>query len=121
MMKELVLRASGKTTAKMLEEANERLELAESALKAAGFTQASPSNQWNPPVGAGASPLLQRIDDLSAQRDELLALVKEFAGAMQECGDWPDTISSMTMLARIAEKSRNYISETKGGAAWSMS
>ena len=73
MMKELVLRASGKTTAKMLEEANERLELAESALKAAGFTQASPSNQWKPPVGPSASPLLQRIDDLSTQRDELLS------------------------------------------------
>ena len=72
MMKELVLRASGKTTAKMLEEASDRLELAESSLKAAGFTQASPSNQWKPPVGPSASPMLQRIDDLSTQRDELL-------------------------------------------------
>ena len=73
MMKELVLMASGKTTAKMLEEANERLELAESSLKAAGFTQASPANQWKPPVAPSASPLLQRIDDLSTQRDELLS------------------------------------------------
>ena len=77
MMEELVLLASGKTTAKMLEEANERLELAESALKAAGFTQASPSNQWKPPVGPSASPLLQRIDDLSTQRDELLATMRQ--------------------------------------------
>ena len=113
MMEELVLLASGKTTAKMLEEANERLELAESALKAAGFTQASPSNQWKPPVGPSASPMLQRIDDLSTQRDELLSLVEEFAGAMQGCGDWPDTTSSMASLALIAEKSRNYISKTK--------
>ena len=73
MMEELVLLASGKTTAKMLEEANERLELADSALKAAGFTQASPSNQWKPPVVPSASPLLQRIDDLSTQLDELLS------------------------------------------------
>ena len=113
MMKELVLLASGKTTAKMLEEANDRLALAESSLKAAGFTQASPSNQWKPPVGPSASPMLQRIDDLSTQRDELLSLVEEFAGAMQDCGDWPDTTSSMASLARIAEKSRNYISKTK--------
>ena len=113
MMEELVLLASGKTTAKMLDEANERLELAESALKAAGFTQASPSNQWKPPVGPSASPLLQRIDDLSTQRDELLSLVEEFAGAMQDCGDCPDTTSGMASLARIAEKSRNHISKTK--------
>ena len=73
-----VVRASGKTPAKMLEEANERLDLAENSLKAAGFTQASPSNQWKPPVGPSASPLLQRIDDLSAQRDELLALANNF-------------------------------------------
>ena len=113
MMEELMSRANGKTAAKMLEEASERLELAERSLRAAGFTQASPSNQWKPPVGPSASLLLQRIDDLSAQRDELLALVNEFAGAMQECGDWPDTTSSMASLARIAERSRNYISQTK--------
>ena len=117
MMEELMSQANGKTAAKMLEEASDRLELAERSLRAAGFTQASPSNQWKPPVWPSASPLLQRVDDLSAQRDELLALVNEFAGAMQECYDWPDTSSSQEKLARIAEKSRNYISETKGGAA----
>ena len=55
--------------------------------------------------------------ELTTQRDELLSLVEEFATEMQECYDWPDTSSSQEKLARIAEKSRNYISETKGGAA----
>ena len=44
MMEELMSQDNGKTAAKMLEEASERLELAESSLKSAGFTQASPSN-----------------------------------------------------------------------------
>lgn len=41
-----------------------RLELAEKALKSAGFTQLSHSNEWKPPLGSSAGPLLDKIDQL---------------------------------------------------------
>ena len=41
-----------------------RLELAEKALKSAGFTQLSHSNEWKPPLGPSAGPLLDKIDQL---------------------------------------------------------
>ena len=102
MMEELVLLASGKTTAKMLEEANERLELAESALKAAGFTQASPSNQWKPPVGPSASPMLQRIDDLSTQRDELLAAMRQTLAMLRVTSHGPSAANRAEEMLHAA-------------------
>ena len=102
MMEELVLLASGKTTAKMLEEANERLELAESALKAAGFTQASPSNQWKPPVGPSASPLLQRIDDLSTQRDELLVAMRQTLAMLRVTSHGPSAANKAEEMLHAA-------------------
>ena len=102
MMEELVLLASGKTTAKMLEEANERLELAERSLKAAGFTQASPSNQWKPPVGPSASPLLQRIDDLSKQRDELLAAMRQTLAMLRVTSHGPSAANKAEEMLHAA-------------------
>ena len=102
MMKELVLRASGKTTAKMLEEASDRLELAESSLKAAGFTQASPSNQWKPPVGPSASPMLQRIDDLSTQRDELLAAMRQTLAMLRVTSHGPSAANRAEEMLHAA-------------------
>ena len=102
MMEELVLRASGKTTAKMLEEANERLELAESSLKAAGFTQASPANQWKPPVAPSASPLLQRIDDLSTQRDELLAAMRQTLAMLRVTSHGPSAANKAEEMLHAA-------------------
>ena len=102
MMKELVLRASGKTTAKMLEEANDRLALAESSLKAAGFTQASPSNQWKPPVGPSASPLLQRIDDLSTQRDELLVAMRQTLAMLRVTSHGPSAANKAEEMLHAA-------------------
>ena len=55
-------------------------------------------------------------DEIVQQRDELLALVDEFAGAMQDCGDWPDTTSSQENIARVAGKARKLINELEGGA-----
>lgn len=102
MMKELVLRASGKTIAKMLEEANERLELAESSLKAAGFTQVSPANQWKPPVAPSASPLLQRIDDLSTQRDELLAAMRQTLAMLRVTSHGPSAANKAEEMLHAA-------------------
>ena len=102
MMKELVLRASGKTAAKMLEEASERLELAERSLRAAGFTQASPSNQWKPPVGPSASPLLQRIDDLSTQRDELLAAMRQTLAMLRVTSHGPSAANKAEEMLHSA-------------------
>ena len=121
-----VVRASGKTPAKMLEEANERLDLAENSLKAAGFTQASPSNQWKPPVGPSASPLLQRIDDLSAQRDELLVALEMMLEIVNEppeancschicapCGDCVEHSGEREAF----ELAKYAVAKAKGGAA----
>ena len=94
------VRACGKTPARILEEANERLELAENSLKAAGFTQDSPSNQWKPPVGPSASPILQRIDDISAQRDELLEAAKAVV-TRWDTPNWKDAEPTAAVIGRL--------------------
>jgi hypothetical protein len=43
---------------------------ARDTLRGAGFTQLSPHNNWKPPLGPSASPLLKRIDELTAQLAE---------------------------------------------------
>ncbi len=55
--------------------------------------------------------------DLTAQRDELLAALVKFSDAMKGCGDWPDTSSSMLRLAEISDTARAAIAKVKGGAA----
>ena len=97
-----VVRASGKTPARILEEANERLELAENSLKAAGFTQDSPSNQWKPPVGPSASPLLQRIDDLSTQRDELLVAMRQTLAMLRVTSHGPSAANKAEEMLHAA-------------------
>ena len=68
-----------------------RLHLAERALRSAGYTHLSPANEWKPPLGPSASPLLARINHLSGlvdtydherqlyreQRDALASLLRE--------------------------------------------
>lgn len=58
------------------DEIESRLAIAEKALTAAGYTQLSPANDWKPPIGPSAYPLLQRIDKIVEQRDELLAALQ---------------------------------------------
>lgn len=55
----------------------EQLDQAVRALISGGYTLAGGAQEWKPPTGPSASPLLDRIDGLTAQRDELLAALKE--------------------------------------------
>ena len=103
-----VVRAGGKSPAKMLEDANNRLELAENSLKSAGFTQAAPTSWWKPPIGPSSSPLLQRIDDLSAQRDELLDALSGLVDFIEI-----DDLNIDALAFKIAKDS---IAKTKGGS-----
>lgn len=70
------------------EENLQQRDRAERALRAAGFTYTEGAEEWRPPLGSSASPLLDKIDKLTAQRDQLLAalktLVESHAG---ECSD----------------------------------
>lgn len=52
-----------------LKDIKARLALAEKALTSAGYTQLSPANEWKPPLGPSASPLLQRIAQLLSERN----------------------------------------------------
>ena len=54
----------------------EQLDKATRALESAGYTQLSPTNEWKPPIGPSASPLLQRIDWLVAENERLRELVR---------------------------------------------
>lgn len=96
-----------------------RLHLAERALRSAGYTQLSPANEWKPPLGPSASPLLNRIDHLSGlvdtygherqlyreQRDALASLLREARTSLQafsETGlDEPEADEDLDLLRRI--------------------
>lgn len=56
---------------------------AERALTRAGWTYTEGAEEWKPPLGPSASPLLEKIEQLTAQRDQLLAAlegIKELMG-----------------------------------------
>lgn len=49
--------------------AEQQRDRAERALRAAGWTYEEGAAEWKPPLGPSSSPLLERIDQLEAQRD----------------------------------------------------
>lgn len=57
--------------AKRIEELAERPERAERALTRAGYTLVDGAQEWKPPIGQSASPLLDRIDLLTFLLREL--------------------------------------------------
>lgn len=65
------------------------------ALKSAGYTLADGAKEWKPPVGPSVSPMLDRIDELIAQRDELLE-------ALVDCRENAGTPESVYRIAREA-------------------
>lgn len=57
--------------AKRIEELVERAERAERSLTRAGFTYTEGAQEWKPPIGPSALPLLERIDRLTFLLREL--------------------------------------------------
>ena len=96
-----------------------RLRLAERALRSAGYTRLSRANEWKPPLGPSASPLLGRIDHLSGlvdtydherqlyreQRDALASLLREARPSLQAFSetalDEPEADEDLDLLRRI--------------------
>ena len=75
----------------------EQLDKATRALESAGYTQMSTANEWKPPIGPSASPLLQRIDQLLAERNATGVAIDN---AMR--GILPDKHSMLSRLKMIA-------------------
>lgn len=62
----------------------ERLDRAERALTRAGFTYTEGAQEWKPPIGPSASPLLDRIDQLAAQLKDATAQCGVMAEPLRE-------------------------------------
>ena len=76
---ELMLNGLGEAmatrVAKQWEDKCRKLERAERALKRTGWTYTEGAEEWKPPLGPSASPLLDEIDVLRAQVEQLQAKV----------------------------------------------
>lgn len=57
-----------------------RLELAEGALLAAGFTR-QPNASWKPPLGKPIGPVLESLDDARADKNQLAEMLLKLVAA----------------------------------------
>lgn len=67
-----------------LDRMQEQRDRAERALTRAGFTYAEGAHEWKPPVGPSASPLLDKIDQLTAQLEAANRKIAVMAELLRE-------------------------------------
>lgn len=125
-----------------MSEENERVTKAERdrdravrALIRAGYTLAEGADEWKPPLGPSAAPLLSRIDEITAERDALRLVCAEayqMAGALNAPTKALDNLSAASVGAPLPhetflpveapqidrEKVRDAIAESLGGSIY---
>lgn len=69
---------------KQRDQLRHRVERAERALQRVGWTYIEGADEWKPPIGPSASPLLERIDQLTEQRYMLIEALESIKHSMQQ-------------------------------------
>lgn len=83
----------------------ERLDRAERALTRSGFTYTEGAQEWKPPIGPSASPLLDKID---LQREQILEMSTTFSTRLA------DATSQHLVMAGLLRESRRSVNYQMG-------